>query len=129
MLEKFIYTVTGCQTPQAPVKGTLVDLVLDAYLIPRCGLIPPFAALREQLRTGGGDGGMSPGCIWEPIDPIEPDYLDMVSKLEALTPEDLSLRHRNPQIVGEIRSDYAGTNAKSWREWQDSLAHRGLLPY
>jgi len=127
-MEKLEYIITEPHSSDAPVRGTLADLVLDAYLISRCGLIPPFLVLQDQLRSGGGNAGMSPGCIWEPFELTESNYLDMVGQLEMLTPEDLTLRHRNPYIVGEIRPDYGGRKAKNWREWTDSLVHRGLLP-
>jgi hypothetical protein len=127
-MQKLEYTVTEPHAPDATVRGTLADLVLDAYLIPRCGLIPPFVVLQERLRTGGGNAGMSPGCKWEPFEITESDYSDMVGQLEALAPEDLTMRHRNPQIVAEIRPDYGAGASNNWREWTDSLVHRGLLP-
>ncbi len=127
-MEKLEYIVTESHAPDVTVRGTLADLALDAYLIPRCGLIPPLVVLQERLRTGGGNAGMSPGCTWEPFELTESDYWDLVGQLEALTPDDLASRHRNPQIVGEIRPDYGAAASKNWREWMDSLVHRGLLP-
>ena len=126
-MKKFEYTVTNFRAGEATVRGSLADLVLDALVIPRCGLIPPFAILRDHFRTGGGDGGMSPGCSWEAFELTESDYLDIVDELQKLTPDDLALRHRNPQITGEIRPDYAGEKATTWNEWRDSLKRRGLI--
>src|SRR2546427_12906337 len=119
-MEKLEYIVTEPHSADAAVRGTLADLVLDAHLIAPCGLIPPFIVLQEQLRSGGGNAGMSPGCVWEPFELTEPDYSDMVGQLEMLTREDLASRHRNLQIVGEIRPDYGAGGAKNWHEWMNS---------
>ncbi len=71
---------------------------------------------------------MSPGCIWEPFELEEDDYWEAVSKLEGLTPGDLAVRHRNPQIEGEIQADYSAPETDSYVVWLESLKRRGLSP-
>src|SRR5205809_5364018 len=99
------YTITEFHGADGQCRGTVADLMLDAHLIPRCGLIPPFRVVAAVIRIGGGDAGMSPGCAWEPFELSEEDYWQAVAYLERVTLEELRSRHRDPQIVGEIRAD------------------------
>ena len=121
------YQVTDFHGSDEECRGTLVDLILDASLIPRCGLIPPFRVMAAALRTGGGDGGMSSGCIWKPFELSEDNYWQAVERLEKYAPDDIKSRHRDPQIAGEIRQDYAAPDTDDWATWHDSLAQRKLL--
>jgi len=102
--------------------------MLDAFLIPPCGFIPPFRVVASVFRSGGGNAGMSPGCIWKPFELDEDCYWEAVQQLEQFTPEDLKSRHRDPQIVGEIRPDYAAPDTDDYFVWLNSLKHRGYLP-
>jgi len=126
-METIEYTVTDFHGQGGPCRGTLVDLILDAYLIPRCGLIPPFRVMAASLRAGGGNGGMSPGCIWTPFELSEDDYWRAVERLEKFRPDDLKNRHRDPHIEGEIRQDYAAQDIDNYMVWSDSLVQRKLL--
>jgi hypothetical protein len=127
-MEKLEYTVTDFHAPPGKCRGTIADLVLDALVIPQCGLIPPFRVLQKILRSGGGDAGMSPGCIWEPFELTEADYWRTVQELEGMTAADFKLRHRDPQIQGEIRSDDEAPDTVDYGVWMQSLVHRGYLP-
>jgi hypothetical protein len=126
-MENIEYTVTEFHAPGGKCRGTLSDLILDADIIPRCGLIPPFRVVAAVLRSGGSDGGMSPGCIWEPFDLREEDYLQAVDKLERLTPDDLASRHRVRQFTDEVRPDYSAPDTDDYIVWLDSLVTRGYL--
>ena len=127
-MEKIEYFVTEFHGPDGTCRGTLADLVLDAHFVQRCGFIPPFRVLRSLLRRGTSGGGMSPGCEWQPFELTEEDYWRVVEHLERLTPDDLKFRHRDPQIVGEIRPDYDGPDTDDYDAWADSLVHRGYIP-
>jgi hypothetical protein len=121
------YTVTDFHSPNGQCRGSVADLILDAHLIPRCGLIPPFGVVAAVFRSGGGNAGMSPGCIWSPFELSEDDYWRAVERLEKYTPDDLKSRHRDPHIEGEIRQDYAAQDIDNYAVWHDSLARRKLL--
>lgn len=126
-MEKIEYTVTEMHAPDAQCRGSVADLILDAHIIPRCGLIPPFRVVAAVLRSGGGNRGMSPGCIWQPFELSEDEYLQAVERLEQFTPEDLRSRHRDPCIAGEIQQDYSAPDTDHYLTWLESLRQRGLL--
>ena len=127
-METIEYTVTELHGPDGVCHGTVVDLMLDAHVIPRCGLIPPFRVVAALFRSGGSRGGMSPGCVWQPFDLSEDDYWQAVQRLELFTPYELTSRHRDPHIAGEIQPDYAAPDTDDYSIWLDSLAQRGHLP-
>ena len=121
------YTVTEFHGSDGQCRGSVADLILDAHMIPRCGLIPPFRVVAALCRSGGSGGGMSPGCIWQPFELTEGAYWQAVQCLEEFTTEDLTSRHRDPCIVGEIRPDYAAPDTDDYSIWLRSLVQRGLL--
>jgi hypothetical protein len=126
-METIEYSVTEFHGPDGQCRGTVADLMLDAYLIPPCGLIPPFRVVAAVFRSGGSGGGMSPGCVWQPFELSEGDYLQAVERLERFTPDDLRSRHRDPHIASEIQPDYAAPDTDDYSAWLESLVHRGLL--
>ena len=126
-METIEYTITEFRGSDSRCRGTVADLILDAHLIPRCGLIPPFGVVAAVFLSGGSRGGMSPGCVWQPFELSEDDYLRAVERLERFTLDDLKSRHRDPHIVGEIRPDYAAPDTDDYSAWLDSLIRRGLL--
>lgn len=122
------YTVSDFHGEDGTCRGTVADLILDAHLIPPCGLIPPFRVVAAVFRSGGSQGGMSPGCVWEPFELSEADYWQAVQRLEQFTPEELKSRHRDPHIASEIQPDYAAPDTYDYSVWLKSLVQRGHLP-
>jgi hypothetical protein len=122
------YTVIDFHGSDGQCRGTVADLMLDAHMIPPCGLIPPFRVVAAVVRSGGSRGGMSPGCVWQPFELNEEEYWRAVQRLEHLTPDDLSSHHRDPHISGEIQPDYAAPETEDYLVWLQSLVKRGHLP-
>ncbi len=122
------YKVTDFHGSDGQCRGTLADLMLDAYMIPRCGLIPPFRVVAAVIRSGGARSGMSPGCVWQPFALNEDEYWQAVQRLEQLSPNDLHSRHRETHIASEIRPDYSAPETDDYAVWLQSLVHRGYLP-
>ena len=127
-METIEYTVTEPHGPDASCRGTVADLMLDAHMIPPCGLIPPFRVVAVIMRSGGSQGGMSPGCVWQPMELSEDDYWNAVERLERLTPDEITGRQRDPHITGAIRPDYSAPETDDYLVWLDSLVQRGFLP-
>ena len=98
-------SVTEFHGADGQCRGTVADLMLDAHMIPPCGLIPPFRVVAGVIRSGGSRGGMSSG-----------------------TPDELKCWHRDPHIVGEIQPDHSAPDTDDYLVWLDSLVQRGHLP-
>ena len=58
----------------------------------------------------------------------EDDYWNAVERLERLTPDEITGRHRDPHITGAIRPDYSAPETGDYLVWLDSLVQRGFLP-
>ena len=127
-METIEYTVTEFHGADGQRRGTVADLMLDAQMIPPCGLIPPFRVVAAVIRSGSSGGGMSPGCVWSSFELSEDEYFQAIARLERLTPEDLRGRHRDPHIAAEIRPDYSAPETDDYLVWLDSLVQRGHFP-
>lgn len=125
-MEMIEYTLTEYHGPDSQCRGSLADLLLDAFLIHRSGLVPPFRILRKSLLTGGS-GGL-PGCVWQPFGLSEDDYWEAVDRLGQMTHHDFQFRYRDPHISDDIRPDYDAPDTEDYSIWLDSLGHRGYLP-
>jgi hypothetical protein len=69
---------------------------------------------------------MGPGWIWKPFDLDESAYLEILERLENMTAMDLQLRHRDPEIEGELRADHSAPDTDDYIVWLRSLNHRSL---
>jgi len=58
--------------------------LLDIPYLMYYGVVPSREAINEVLRTGGGDGGMSPGASWEPFELTEDDYWEVVERWDQM---------------------------------------------
>ena len=121
-------SVTEFHGADGQCRGTVADLMLDAHMIPPCGLIPPFRVVAGVIRSGGSRGGMSSGCVWSPFELSEDEYYQAVARLERFTPDELKCWHRDPHIVGEIQPDHSAPDTDDYFVWLDSLVQRGHLP-
>ncbi len=91
MTERIRYRLHGGNKPEKK-EGTLLDLVYDIPYLDAVGILPPLHLLNERLRTGGGDGGMSPGASWEPFEISAADYETLCQALEETSLEELQQR-------------------------------------
>lgn len=66
-----------------PREGSLLTFLYDIPYFPPCGVFPPFHLLNQYLSTGGSDGGMSPGAIWEPFAITPDEYAQLVDAIES----------------------------------------------
>jgi hypothetical protein len=77
------YQHTFMHGDDEPREGSLLTFVYDIPYFPCCGVFPPFHLLNQQLSSGGSDGGMSPGAIWEPFTITLEEYAQLVEAIES----------------------------------------------
>lgn len=68
------------------------ELQVFVYDIPyfgACGIFPPFHILNEIFRSGGSEGGMSPGATWQPFQLSSEEYDRLVQEISELDPGSL----------------------------------------
>jgi hypothetical protein len=61
------YVRTEFHGPSREVENDLLAFVYDIPNFSACGICPPFHLMNQIFARGGGDGGMSPGAIWQPF--------------------------------------------------------------
>jgi hypothetical protein len=66
-----------------PRENSLLFFMYDIPYFPPCGVFPPFHLLKQHLSSGGSDGGMSPGAIWEPFTITAAEYKQLIDELES----------------------------------------------
>jgi hypothetical protein len=81
------YKHTFIHGDDEPREGSLLTFMYDIPYFPPCGVFPPFHLLNQQLSSGGTDGGMSPGAIWEPFTITVEEYSQLVEEIQS-TPLD-----------------------------------------
>jgi hypothetical protein len=95
------YVHTFIHSDGEPREGSLLTFVYDIPYFPPCGVFPPFHLLNQQLSSGGSDGGMSPGAIWEPFTITSEEYTQLVEAIES-TPLDVIKPHAHYAIAKPI---------------------------
>ena len=85
-----------------PREAPLWAFLFDIPYFPACDVFPPRHILNSRLRSGGGDGGMSPGASWEPFEISNEEYAEILPKV--LNPDQDMLRRfaRYPERKFEI---------------------------
>ena len=58
--------------------------LLDLPYLMYFGVVPSLAVINEFLKSGGGDGGMSPGASWEPFEITEDEYWEIVERWDHM---------------------------------------------
>ncbi|HMK56476.1 MAG TPA: hypothetical protein VK448_07565 [Dissulfurispiraceae bacterium] len=114
------YTVTDFHAPDEEKEGILADFVLDALIIPHAGVMLPLHLLNDVLRQGGGDGGMGPGCIWDPFEIDETEYQALIQDLEKRDSEEL--RERAQLREGRVIIDTEFNDCRDHIEWLTAVS-------
>jgi hypothetical protein len=77
------YTHTFFHGDDEPREGSLLTFLYDIPYFPPCGVFPPFHLLNQHLLSGGSDGGMSPGAIWEPFTITSEEYTQLTGAIDS----------------------------------------------
>ena len=77
-----------------PRTASLIAFVYDIPYFAACGVFPPLKFANEKFRSGGSQGGMSPGATWEPFEVSENEYKELIKLVQTTNPESLSKQAR-----------------------------------
>lgn len=96
-------------------EATLGVFVYDIPYFGACGIFPPFHIMKQMLKTGGSDGGMSPGATWEPFEISKSEYDALVETIRTLDP--LTLGDDARYTWPRFEFDPSFDEIDSWEEW------------
>src|SRR6185436_13058571 len=102
----------------------LAQLMLEAGIIPSCGLIPPPRIALPVIRAGRSPSPVARVQSWESFDIDEGHYWIAVHWLHQPSPAALSSRSDLAGVRISVDA-HAGT-ATTYADWQHSLESRGL---
>jgi uncharacterized protein DUF4240 len=121
-LEYRIGTAEGERT----VQGLLVELLLDAGIVPPSGWIPPRKVMTRVLLEGQFVNGLEKQTSWLPFELTEEDYWATVSWLEKA--DSGYLARRWPELKSQkLKHDQTVPRNDEFPAWILSLKTRGLL--
>jgi Protein of unknown function (DUF4240) len=102
----------------------VIQLLLDAQILPPSGIIPPFKVLAAALRRDRSDDLTGKSHSWEPVELTEGDYWLMAMRLEGLKPHELQ---RWPYLqVSKLKLDVTVPPIDDYSTWLQSIKTRGL---
>jgi len=82
--------------------ASLSTLVYDIPYFGSCGIFPPLHICNQKFKTGGSEGGMSPGACWEPFEISAEEYAELVEVIETLDPSTISGEARYTRVKFEF---------------------------
>jgi hypothetical protein len=104
--------------------GRLAVLMLEAGIIPTCGLIPPPRIIARLLRDGHAPESTGRKHTWEPCELDEGHYWIAVERLQKVRPEELTSR---PDLLGiKLSLDVGAAGANDFEEWLQTIRARGI---
>jgi hypothetical protein len=102
----------------------LAELMLDAHIIPSCGLIPPPRTALQVFCSGRSPSPLAKVKCWQAFDIDEGHYWIAARCLHQPSPDALGNR---PDLVGvKITVDTGSGPVTTYAEWERSLRIRGL---
>jgi len=104
--------------------GQLVILMLEAGIIPACGLIPPPRIVAQVLRDGHAPASTGRQYAWEPCELDEGHYWIAVDKLQKVQPGEPTSR---PDLLGiKLNLDFGAAGVNNFEDWIQTIRARGL---
>ena len=102
----------------------LATLMLEAGIIPSCGLIPPPRIVARVLRMGRAPESTGRQYTWEPYELDEGHYWIAAARLQGIRPEELRSR---PDLQGvKLCLDVGTAEVNNFEDWTRTLKERGL---
>lgn len=126
-MKKISYLRTEFHANDQKVENDLLAFVYDIPHLGACGIFPPLHILNEILRSGGGDGGMSPGAIWTPFEITEEEYEELTNEIGSTKPEELKHLARYCNIQFEFDPDF--NSVKDRFKWMEAVCEKHRESY
>ncbi len=92
-------------TPEK-VRSPLEIFVYDIPYFGSCGIFPPLHITNIIFKSGGCEGGMSPGATWEPFVISNIEYSELVKKIKLLEPSTIEQQARYAWIKFDFDSSF-----------------------
>jgi hypothetical protein len=105
--------------PTEPREAPLWAFFFDVPYLLVFGVFPPRRVLNSHLRSGGGDGGMSPGASWQPFELTEDGYNSVLPLV--LKPDHARLRTLVRYPLDEVTLDPEFDGCKDLPGWLGAL--------
>lgn len=105
-MRRISYVRTEFRAENERIENTLLVFVYDIPYLGACGIFPPFHILNQIFLSGGGDGGMSPGAIWQPFEITKEEYDELKNAILSVAPRDLNNFTRYSNIQFEFDSEF-----------------------
>lgn len=103
-------------------SAELSVLVYDIPYFGACGIFPPLHIANEIFRSGGSEGGMSPGATWQPFEISSEEYESLILVIESLDPKSLGDQARYARVKYEF--DKSFDQIQSWESWLLSICEK-----
>jgi hypothetical protein len=106
-------------------ESRISDLSTFVYDIPyfgACGIFPPYHIINAIFRSGGSQGGMSPGATWQPFQIKLDEYEGLVQTIKSLDPKTLGENARYTLVKFEFDSSF--DHIKKWEKWLFSVCDK-----
>ena len=95
--------------PHGDPEQRCAELPVFVYDIPyfgACGIFPPLHIANKIFRSGGSQGGMSPGATWKPFQLSRSEYEDLVQLIKTLEPKSLEGQARYIWVKFEFDNSF-----------------------
>ncbi len=86
MMKAISYQRTEFHRKNKLVENPLLGFVYAIPYFGACGIFPPLHIANHIFLSGGGDGGMGPGAIWEPFKITKKEYQELVGVVKSTPP-------------------------------------------
>ena len=111
---------------EAEVMGEKIKtILLEAGIIPSCGLIPPPRVVEEIIRAGKAPKSSGHELAWQPFDYDERYYWNAVAMLEKTKTTELKSRPDLKKVI--LKLDLNSLGAEQFEQWIESLRQRKLI--
>lgn len=87
-------------------EARLLYFIYDILYFGGCGILPPLHIINQIFRSGGSEGGMSPGATWQSFEISENEYKTLVHDVLNTDMEDIAPYARYSDVKFKIDTSF-----------------------